>query len=601
MERALLTPKSHPNPLDHQSKNTWIGSTSLIHRHLIKPHSIKAYPPRPLIRTTTLLTSLLLLASCAPPIAGSSFQLSSEFRNRIENAPNKQSLINPTLEYQKEHNLVPTIPSYQKYQIKDAKLTPLHQGPQAQLAAEVKIESNQSSETLLLVGDVRPDGTATLTELDNTSALGSRIAADAVCLDFPECHKTILDLSIKNGTHRDDYQFISPELSADNLKTPPTNESPSALEADTLHSSLKPDSAKKQSSAINGHRLSKDEVEFYGIGQAIDYVGAPRNLSQLEKLDEYESSVDRSSSDVNVRPSFQDEKSKTNTAPSLSNSNDKQNSHSQIPKEPEARTHVAVQNASSTTDSKVPLRDGSVTPSASKPSINGKLSLFDKEFLKKEKSVGPLLNTTTGGHSKRWFNSGWLNHSTALPLEGSSFKWIGNASNDARYSSGLMISLLVNSSNRYQKYVSADTILQIGDLSLNGGGEFGSHKSHQNGLDVDILYVGTTGETSIITSTGELDPRVDLSLTWQFMRIVASQKVLYKFDQPMTVLNRWFVSAPIKKAFESWADKNQILDNELDRELMRRLRVASGHDSHFHIRLRCSPHYIGCQNQVEPD
>jgi penicillin-insensitive murein endopeptidase len=120
------------------------------------------------------------------------------------------------------------------------------------------------------------------------------------------------------------------------------------------------------------------------------------------------------------------------------------------------------------------------------------------------------------------------------------------------------------------------------------------HRSHQNGLDVDIWYwlpkeaqerrlgrdevEGWTAPSMLTPDHQDLDLARWTSLQVEMLRLAAS------YDE----VDRVFVHPLIKKA---------LCDQERDREWLHKLRPWWGHDDHMHVRLRCPPDDDRCVSQ----
>lgn len=138
-----------------------------------------------------------------------------------------------------------------------------------------------------------------------------------------------------------------------------------------------------------------------------------------------------------------------------------------------------------------------------------------------------------------------------------------------------------------------DDLLMVGDLSQARGGLMSSaHRSHQNGLDVDIWFklapsaVAAIRETadqadppSMLTQDGE-----DLGPLWG-----DDQKALLRAAADHPGVDRIFVNPAIKRA---------LCRSEADSAWLRKLRPWFGHDAHFHIRLRCPDASAECEQQA---
>ncbi len=135
--------------------------------------------------------------------------------------------------------------------------------------------------------------------------------------------------------------------------------------------------------------------------------------------------------------------------------------------------------------------------------------------------------------------------------------------------------------------------LLIGDLSQPRGGPTPSmHRSHQNGLDVDIWFwllprerrltseevESLTAPSMLTTDRQGLDPS----------RWSEAQVTLLRLAAAPEEIERIFVSPFIKRA---------LCDQESDRRWLHKIRPWWGHDDHLHARLRCPAGDNLCQSQ----
>ena len=136
-------------------------------------------------------------------------------------------------------------------------------------------------------------------------------------------------------------------------------------------------------------------------------------------------------------------------------------------------------------------------------------------------------------------------------------------------------------------------VLLIGDLGQPRGGPTPTgHRSHQNGLDVDIWFWlpgdraaltvaerETVGAPSMLTADGSaLDARQWSQRQAEVMRLAVG------FD----VVARIFVNPVIKKA---------LCEQFPGAPWLQKLRPWWGHDDHFHVRLHCPGGEPTCQDQ----
>lgn len=137
-------------------------------------------------------------------------------------------------------------------------------------------------------------------------------------------------------------------------------------------------------------------------------------------------------------------------------------------------------------------------------------------------------------------------------------------------------------------------LVMVGDLSQPRGGRMpSSHRSHQNGLDVDIWF---TLADSPRSARRLMDDRPDpqsmvepeglaVSAAWG-----PSQRLLLETASRHAAVDRIFVNPAIKDAL--------CREVKGDRGWLRKVRPWYGHDSHFHVRLRCPPGNQSCATQA---
>lgn len=140
--------------------------------------------------------------------------------------------------------------------------------------------------------------------------------------------------------------------------------------------------------------------------------------------------------------------------------------------------------------------------------------------------------------------------------------------------------------------------LQIGDIGQKMGGLITRHGSHQNGLDVDIVYFRenrqeqdlneTDGFVELFVVNGKLTPNFDLERNWTMVKLLG--------NNPKVA--RMFVDPVIKKSLCLYGkDTKDLVDNV---EALRKLRPLKGHADHIHVRLNCPETSIRCIKQDPP-
>jgi murein endopeptidase len=145
------------------------------------------------------------------------------------------------------------------------------------------------------------------------------------------------------------------------------------------------------------------------------------------------------------------------------------------------------------------------------------------------------------------------------------FKSIRNDKN--YYGSGLLVKMIEEVGKRYAEISNGD-VFEVNDLSKKGGGYVRPHGSHQNGLDVDIL----------LPMRGK---RYNYAKVWKVLKIFDSFGFM-----DVIFLSRTHINSLCRYLKTSGEKNYQSLFHKLYRD--------DSHTSHFHVRLQCTDHNIGC-------
>lgn len=187
-------------------------------------------------------------------------------------------------------------------------------------------------------------------------------------------------------------------------------------------------------------------------------------------------------------------------------------------------------------------------------------------------------------------SNGCIAGARALPAEGDGFVSIRRYRN--RFYGHAALLHLVSDLARHQAS-RGHGLVMIGDLSQPRGGLMSSsHRSHQNGLDVDIWFqlapsaaaanrdtANQPDPPSMVTRDGE-----GLSPLWG-----DDQQALLKTAAEDPRVDRIFVNPAIKR---------ELCASEGDKAWLRKVRPWFGHDAHFHVRLRCPDESTQCKQQA---
>ncbi|WP_291994931.1 penicillin-insensitive murein endopeptidase [Candidatus Accumulibacter sp. ACC003] len=136
-------------------------------------------------------------------------------------------------------------------------------------------------------------------------------------------------------------------------------------------------------------------------------------------------------------------------------------------------------------------------------------------------------------------------------------------------------------------------LVMVGDLSQPRGGLMSSsHRSHQNGLDVDIWFqLAASAEAANRDTANQADPPSMVSADGESLSALwgDDQQALLKAAADDPRVDRIFVNPVIKRG---------LCASEGEHAWLRKLRPWFGHDAHFHVRLRCPGDSRQCDQQA---
>ncbi|OOF65815.1 penicillin-insensitive murein endopeptidase [Rodentibacter sp. Ppn85] len=187
------------------------------------------------------------------------------------------------------------------------------------------------------------------------------------------------------------------------------------------------------------------------------------------------------------------------------------------------------------------------------------------------------------------YSNGCIIGAEALPAKGEGYQVI-RMNRNRYYGHPEMINYLKRLGERV-KAVGLPTML-VGDIAMPGGGRFlTGHASHQMGLDADIwLRMGEMSEADALNSDGKGLLVVDRKAQRVDDRIWHNNHTaLIKLAAQDHGVARIFVNPAIKLKLCQTAGN--------DRGWLRKIRPWFGHDSHFHVRLKCPADAAYCEDQ----
>ena len=232
---------------------------------------------------------------------------------------------------------------------------------------------------------------------------------------------------------------------------------------------------------------------------------------------------------------------------------------------------------------------GSVDPKPLPPLANPN----DPKLGAKELFARKLLPAAMPTQVIGFYSKGCIAGARALPINGKTWQ-VMRLSRNRNWAHPEMVALLERLSAKIHKDAGWPGLL-IGDMSQpRGGPMLTGHTSHQIGLDADIWLTPMPDHTLSRNEREEMSAvmmvrsdRLDIDpATWTPEHL----KVIRDAAQEPGV-QRIFVNAAIKKAL--------CREAKGDRAWLSKVRPWSGHDYHFHIRIKCPAGSKSCEGQPD--
>ncbi|MFO1372336.1 MAG: penicillin-insensitive murein endopeptidase [Candidatus Competibacteraceae bacterium] len=186
------------------------------------------------------------------------------------------------------------------------------------------------------------------------------------------------------------------------------------------------------------------------------------------------------------------------------------------------------------------------------------------------------------------YTAGCIAGAVALPLVGNGYQ-VMRPSRNRYYGHPLLITFL----ERLAWQAGRGGRLLIGDLGQPRGGPLLSgHRSHQNGLDVDVWFLQQPRERVLSRSETE-------QLGAPSMIRAAQGTLNYSLWSPRyrDVLKLAAQAPEVERIFVNPIIKQALCYSEMDRSWLEKVRPWWGHDDHLHIRLACPPGGWQCTPQ----
>ncbi|KQV84306.1 penicillin-insensitive murein endopeptidase [Rhizobium sp. Root1220] len=203
------------------------------------------------------------------------------------------------------------------------------------------------------------------------------------------------------------------------------------------------------------------------------------------------------------------------------------------------------------------------------------------------------LPTQGGAQPFGFYAKGCMTGAVALPTDGETWQAM-RLSRNRRWGNPAMIALLERLSADAAQYDGWPGLL-VGDIAQpRGGPMFNGHASHQIGLDADVWLTPmpsnhmSAQEREALPFTTMLQKGAFLTINPDVWSQSHARLLMRAASYPQ--VERIFVNPAIKKKMcDTWTG---------DRTNLGKLRPEYGHDSHFHIRMKCPPGAAACKSQA---
>lgn len=263
---------------------------------------------------------------------------------------------------------------------------------------------------------------------------------------------------------------------------------------------------------------------------------------------------------------------------------------SQIPPMPRRRPEVFNRQA-------IPIDDATIEYST-------EMQLPPPEVSEHSVQGAELLQINLSGgwsaQAKGSHTNGYLENGTLMTHRGCGFKRrdvpsrpIQRSSEDttASWGTDLMMEMLSEAACAAERVKPGHPLL-VGNISIRRGGKYGSHSSHQTGLDADLGFYHRNRDISAYWRPLEenFEANFDYEKNWAFLKALHSAA-----EQRLMIV---FVDRGIKAKLCKWVEQNEGLPTDSSSaayKALRHLRHWDGHANHYHVRLFC-PGTSGCVN-----
>jgi penicillin-insensitive murein endopeptidase len=144
------------------------------------------------------------------------------------------------------------------------------------------------------------------------------------------------------------------------------------------------------------------------------------------------------------------------------------------------------------------------------------------------------------------------------------------------------------------------TVMSVGHLSREGGGDVEGHRSHESGRDADIgFFVRSSGGKQLLAPHFVAFKADGTAPSWPGAYFDDAKNwtlVSSMIEDPEAHVTHLFVATPIRARLLAYAERAGAPQGARMRaaELMQQPHGVLPHDDHFHVRIGCPAHQSGC-------
>lgn len=171
-------------------------------------------------------------------------------------------------------------------------------------------------------------------------------------------------------------------------------------------------------------------------------------------------------------------------------------------------------------------------------------------------------------------------------------KWLARGDSHIKWVTSLTNHFLRIVGPQFQRQHPSHFII-VNRSSSQHGGYLRGHKTHQNGLDLDIAYphADPTAQRfwSVYNGRGQfIMTEEDAQITMDLLKIMSGTNVVNKYHVDQSVKDYLTIVAQTKGKLREYCP------------ILTQLCHARGHRNHIHVQLKCTEFNRGCQDSVDP-